>query len=694
METLEELLRNPAYRHVVLNHFPITGLLLAWVVLLVGVVRRDRSISLLGLLLVAVTAGSAVFVMSAGEDAYPRIREGLDAAGRLRLDRHADLAGFWGLGLYATGAVAIAAFVLSWWRQQLTTASSTVVAVVAFVSLVAVVVIAEAGGRIRHAELHASPAVASTGPPSGGPVAMRRLSPSQYREALVDVFGDGIEVVGTLEPDTRRAGLLAVGSAQLTITPAALEVYEAIATSVASQVLGAERRERAVPCTPASPSGADDSCAVRFIRETGEKLFRRPLDEAEVAARVQVAATIATQRQDFYVGLQVALESLLVSPEFLFRIERTEPVADEQRRVRLSDETLAMRLSYFLWNDAPDDELLAVAARGQLHDPATLTQQVDRLLASPRVADGARAFFADLLHFDEFDALNKDVARYPMYSRQIADDAREQTLRGIVDHVIDRQQDYRDLFVTRRFFMTRSLGPVYRVPVRTAQGWEEFDFADDDPRAGLLSHASLAMLNAHPGKTSPTLRGKYLREVFLCQSVPAAPANVPLALFNDDTNPELKTARDRLAVHSTNASCRGCHKMIDPAGLALERFDGIGAYRTTENDASIDASGDLDGSSFADGAELGQVVREHPQLPRCFVQTLYRYAVGREEVPSERGTLDALNRSFADSGFRVPVLLREIALSETFRTAPSDTAPADAPAQQARTADPPPGGAS
>lgn len=682
METLADLFRNPAYRHVVLNHFPITGLLLAWVVLLVGVVRRDRSVSLLGLVLVAVTAGSALFVMRAGEDAYPLIRDSLDAAGRQRLDRHADLAGFWGLGLYATAVLALAAFVLALVRDELTARLSRVVAVATLASLIAVVVIAEAGGRIRHAELHAAAPAVTSGPPTGGPLAMRRLGPDQYKAAIAETFGDGIEIVGSFEPDTRRSGLLAVGSAQMTITPAALELYESVATSIAAQVLADGRRDTVVPCRPASPTAADDACTARFVRATGEKLFRRRLADDEVALRVQAAHAVAEERADFWAGAQVALESLLISPEFLFRIERADATPDRQQRATVSDETLAMRLSYFLWNAPPDDELRAIAERDELHHPDVLAAQVDRMLASPRLEDGVRAFFADLLRFDELDAMNKDLARYPLFTRQLADDAREQTLRTIVDHVVDQQKDYRDLFVTRRLFMTRSLGPVYRVPVRAAKGWEPYDFPPDDPRAGLLSHASLAMLYAHPGKTSPTLRGKFLREAFLCQSVPAAPANVQLALFNDDTNPDLKTARDRLEVHSTNASCRGCHRMIDPPGLALERFDGIGAYRATENDAPIDASGDLDGASFTSAAGLGEAVRDHAELPRCLVQTMYRYAVGHEEVASERGTLKELQKAFADSGYRVPALLRAIALGETFRTAPSGDAPAP-PAQQA-----------
>ena len=144
-----------------------------------------------------------------------------------------------------------------------------------------------------------------------------------------------------------------------------------------------------------------------------------------------------------------------------------------------------------------------------------------------------------------------------------------ETLRVIVDHLIERRGDYRDLFTTRSSFMTRRLGAVYRVPVAAEQGWETFEFAEGDPRGGLLAHASLNMLNAHPGRSSATLRGVFLRESLLCQEVPPAPADVDFGLFNEDDTPKYRTARERLSVHSTAASCRNCHKLSDPIGLGL-----------------------------------------------------------------------------------------------------------------------------
>jgi hypothetical protein len=228
-------------------------------------------------------------------------------------------------------------------------------------------------------------------------------------------------------------------------------------------------------------------------------------------------------------------------------------------------------------------------------------------------------------------------------------------------------------------FMTRTLGPVYALPVEAESGWEAMELAPRDRRAGLLGHASFNMLNAHPGRSSPTLRGLFMREALLCQSVPPAPANVDFGLFNADDNPQYKTARDRLEVHASNASCRNCHVLTDPIGLGLENFDGIGRYRSTEGGATIDASGDLDGERFGDAVELGRALAESPLLGACLVETAYRYAVGRIPVLEERPLLRHLARRFEQEGYRIAALMREIALSEGFQTARRPTELAKAP---------------
>jgi hypothetical protein len=297
-----------------------------------------------------------------------------------------------------------------------------------------------------------------------------------------------------------------------------------------------------------------------------------------------------------------------------------------------------------------------------------LKRQVDRLIASERFEPAVRAFFEDMLQFDKFADLAKDSVVFPAFNSTVAADAREQTLRTITDLLIESQGDYRDLFTTRRAFLTRALGIVYRVPVPTRNGWEVGEFPEDSHRVGIQSHVAFLSLYSHPGTSSPSLRGKAIREVFLCQEVPDPPPNVNFAAVQETTNASMPTARDRLEVHRTQPTCAGCHKIMDPLGLTLENFDGLGTYRTVENGAQIDATGSLDGIDFQTPQGLGQALHDHPETPRCLVERMYRYAVGRDTEMEERSYMDYLTKSFAAGGFSVPELMRTIALSDNFFT--------------------------
>ena len=508
----------------------------------------------------------------------------------------------------------------------------------------------------------------------GGPVAMRRLTEAQYRQTIADLFGDDIEVVGRFEPDVRQEGLLAVGASEVTITPVGFEQYEAIARTIAAQVVSTERRDEFVPCRPAAVEAPDAACTAAFVESVGSALLRRPLDEEDVRPRVEIARAAAAQFGDFYVGLEYALASLLLSPEFLFRVESVSPEGQEADRWRLSDASLAQRLSFFLWNTAPDEELLAAAERGELADDEGLARQVDRLIASDRLEAGVRAYFADILRFDEFEDVGKDASLYPKYSRALLEDAQEQTLRVVGDHLVTRRGDFRDLFTTRESFMTRTLGMVYGVPVRAREGWEGMTFPEGHPRSGILSHVSTLALHSHPGRTSATLRGLFIREAILCQEVPPAPADVDFSVVQDTENTEHRTARDRLEAHRTEPSCSGCHARMDPLGLALEQFDGIGEYRRAENGEPIDASGDLDGVSFSDAADFGRAIRNEPATVSCLVENLYKYAVGHAPGDAEVRFLRGLEERFGEAGYRFPDLMAMIAMSEPFRTVARPTA--------------------
>lgn len=503
----------------------------------------------------------------------------------------------------------------------------------------------------------------------GGPLAMRRLTAAQYKQTVFDLFGSDIQVAGRFAPDTRRDGLVAVGSSWGTTTPSSFEQLETMALTIAEQALDETHRAEQVPCSPESPTTSDDVCTEEFVRAIGPRLFRRSLTEQEIQARVAIAAKAARKTGEFHTGLRFALASLLLAPEFLFRIERGEPDPLDATRLRLTSESVASRLSYFLWNTTPDDELLAAARSGQLVSDEGLVAQVERLLASPRLEQGMRAFFTDVYSFDQLEDVSKDTLLYPAFSRTLVEHSQEQTLRVITDHLITERGDYRDLFTTRKSFMTRTLGLVYRVPVATRDGWEPMEFPAGSPRSGLLTHVSFMTLHSHPGRSSPTLRGQFVREAILCQAVPEAPADVNFTVVQETDNPQFRTARARLEAHRTDPTCANCHEIVDPIGLGLDTFDAIGAYRRTENGVEIDTSGHISGDAFDDTRDLGSLLHDHPAVAACFVENLYRYAVGRDPALSERRLLRYLEERFEESGYRLHALLKSITTSQGFRTA-------------------------
>ncbi|TCO75878.1 DUF1592 domain-containing protein [Chromatocurvus halotolerans] len=495
------------------------------------------------------------------------------------------------------------------------------------------------------------------------------VTAEQYRNSLSYIFGPGVDLQVEFAPVARTEGLLANSAAIAGIGSSQLQGIQGVAASVASQVLDTKHRNYLVPCRPESIDGPDEACATRFLSRVGRLLFRRALTDDEVAMHVKQAGSAAEQLESFYAGLEIALEGMLISPEGLFVVERAEPDPENPGQLRLDAYSLASRLSYFLWNSAPDDELLAAAESGELQASGGLERAVDRMLASPRLAEGMRAFLDDMFAFDEVKTLTKDSTIYPEFTRVTAEDAREQTLRTSIEHLLANDGDYRDLFTTRSTVMSPALAIIYGVPAEP--GWTPHTFPDDSPRSGLLTQVSFLSLHAHPGRSSVTLRGQALRERFLCQTVPEPPPGIDFSVVsNPDAN--YPTQRQRVRAHLETPSCAGCHRITDPIGLSLERFDGAGGFRLTENGAVIDASGGLDGFEFEGAVGLGKALRENPELPRCLVQRVYSYGTGAPPAMEARPALDYFNAEFAARGYRLRELLRTIALSKAFSRVQND----------------------
>ena len=503
---------------------------------------------------------------------------------------------------------------------------------------------------------------------SAAPIRARLITQPQYVNTLRAIFGSNVKYPVVLAPMHRVGGLVDVGASSAVVTGGALERFDSAGRTIAKDVFDSAHRDYLVPCRPASETAPDDACARKFLAPVGRLLFRRALSEKELKGYTEIARAATRELNDFYEGLSATLSGMLVAPEFLYVTPTTEVVRGE---TQLTARARAVRLSLLLWNAYPDAELLTAAENGSLNTDKGLAKQVDRLLASPRLADGVRNFFDDMLMFESFETLTKDGKIYPAFTTQVTTDAREQTLRTIVAQLVDRNGDYRDLFTTRKTFLTNDLAAIYGVPLNNPDRWTPYEFAPNSARGGLLTQISFLALYAHPGRSSPTRRGRAIREIFLCQKVPDPPPNVDFSAL-ERPDPTLKTARDRLSRHSQNPVCAGCHKITDPIGLSLENFDGAGSYRADENGTTIDASGALNDANFKDARGLEQALYNNPRTPTCLAERMTSYALNRPLEAADQDLLKYVNEKFAANGYRVKDLMRVIAMDKTFYAIPAD----------------------
>lgn len=490
---------------------------------------------------------------------------------------------------------------------------------------------------------------------------LRRLTVPQYTNALVDLFGDELVVPSQLEPDLRDAGLQSVGASSTAISPRGVEQYEVAAFEVARQILELDSaRSPWFSCTPTGPG--DSACAAEILGSIGRRAWRRSLSTAELGLVTDLSIDIAEDADSFEEGLLYGLAYLLQSPAFLYREELG---AELGGRTELTGTELASRLSFLLWNTIPDEELLAAAEAGELDTDAGLRDQAERLLADPRARDGVARFFTELLELDLLDDVSKDPLIYHQFSPDLGPVARAETLHVLDQIVFEDDADWRTFLTTRAVFPDRRLAAIYGIPAPALEGQAETVLPADGPRRGFLGSASYLMLNAHSVSTSVTLRGKFVREVLLCQTMPAPPGDVDTSIPEPDEN--APTMRDRVAVHLEEDSCASCHRLMDPIGLGFETFDAIGRYRTTENGVEIDASGELDGAEFFDGWELTRRVAEHEALGPCLARHLYAYAVGHDPEEGEEDAVAWLGEAFDHDGHRLQSLLLRMIESPAFR---------------------------
>jgi hypothetical protein len=503
--------------------------------------------------------------------------------------------------------------------------------------------------------------------PPAAEAQLHRLTVLQYQNSVRDLFGEDIEVPTDLEPDSKLHGYTSVATGELTIAPIAAEKYEAAARALAHQVVSDEARRAAlIGCEL-----GDDACLQDFFHRLGRRAWRRPLLTAEVEDLMGVVETAGTAIGDGWTGVEFGIAAVLQSPYFLYRVEVGHLDEDHPARLALDGYEMATRLSFLLWNTTPDDELLDAAGRGDLDSAAGVRAAAERLLASPRARDAVVAFYSEYLNFDRFASLSKNSAEFPEYTPELVAGMQGEILHLFAWIVFDQKADYRDILTTTTTFVNPQLAALYGLePITdpaapTAETFVQRDLGATG-RGGLLTSAGLLALYAHDTVTSPTLRGKFVRQNLLCEDIPPPPPGVMTSLDGVEGD----SLRERLEAHRNDPVCGACHSKMDPIGFGFESFDPIGRLRSEEAPGvPVDATGDLDGVPFDGPQELQAMLVDDPRVPACFARQLYRFATGHLELPRELPLIERLADDFADADYRVADLLIELVASDGFRYA-------------------------
>jgi hypothetical protein len=420
-------------------------------------------------------------------------------------------------------------------------------------------------------------------------------------------------------------------------------------------------RKKILICEPDS----GPACVEKIVATLARRAYRRPVTRGEVASLVKFVELAKAEGQSVEQGLQVAIQAMLVSPHFLFRIERDPDPRDPARVHRISDVELASRLSYFLWSSMPDDELLGLAEAGKLRSPGVLEAQVKRMLADERSAALAEHFAGQWLEIRNLDSVKPDPQKFPEWDAELRDAMKAET-RLFFEAILREDRPLSDFLDAKFTFLNERLARHYGIEGVAGPEFRRVDLATDQ-RGGILSHASVLTVSSYPTRTSPVIRGKYVLQNILGAPPPAPPPDVPA--LDEEAVGNAGSLRQQLEKHRSNPTCAACHNKMDVLGFGLENYDAIGRWRTMDGKFPVDVSGTFpNGKSFSTPAEMRALLREDlPEFARCLIEKMLTYSLGRGLERYDRRTVDDIERKLAASGYRMQTLILEIVRSLPFQ---------------------------
>ncbi len=509
------------------------------------------------------------------------------------------------------------------------------------------------------------------------PLVLRRLTHGEYNNTLRDLVGERTKPADSFPAEDFHHGFMNQAAGQ-SVSPLLVESWNRAAEKVARRAfLGGDRRGL-LPDLPPGASNAE--FRERFLSTFGRRAFRRPLSPAEMQLYDKLFELESRETGDRETGAQAVMEAMLQSPNFLFHLEDGPDRAQQGYWI-------ASRLSYFLWNTMPDEDLFHAAANGELATREAIERQARKMLNDARARGALNEFLAQWLRFDRLFAAVRESQLFPEFGDELVVDMAEE-VRRLFEYLVWSDRNFLEFFTADYAFVSSRLARLYGVAPPTEE-YGKVQFPEDSPRGGgVLGSALFLTLTSKPSDTSPTERGLFVREHFLGQEVPSPPPGVNATLPNATDHP--LTNRQRLELHLSDSSCAACHRLIDPIGLGLEQFDAIGRYRSKHvvtviptgavvnpnrnvkwpvHELDLDLTASVRGiknSEFSSPRQLGAILAANASCRRCVVKQLFRYATGRLETAADQTDIDAALQAFEASGFQFRELVIAIVRSTAF----------------------------
>ena len=423
-------------------------------------------------------------------------------------------------------------------------------------------------------------------------------------------------------------------------------------------------RRRVFVCLPTAPD-EEESCSERILSNLMRRAYRRPLTTTDLKGPMEFCRN-ARAKEGFEAGIESALSAVLVSPQFLFRIEQDPAGAAPNTVYHISDLALASRLSFFLWSSIPDDELRETASRGELHKPRVLEKQVRRMLADSRSQNLVSNFAEQWLYLRNLESLTPDLRLFPDFDDNLRQAFRQET-EMFLETVLRDDRSVLDLLQANYTFLNERLAKHYAIPHVYGSRFRRVALESENHRGGLLRQGSILAVTSYATRTSPVIRGKWILENILGTPPPPPLPNVPA--LKDNTLSAALSVRQRLAEHRANAACAGCHSLMDPVGFSLENFDAIGRWRTHEEGQPIDASGGLpDGSTFSGVSGLEDGLQNRPELfVGTLTEKLLTFALGRGVETFDAPAVRKIVREARAEDFRFSSIILGIVNSTPFQ---------------------------